>query len=185
MHKEETEYRYRFSKPCKLGHVGPDGQNVRYMTGGCISCSRHREPGPYEPQYELPDIRPMRVTLTPEESRLRHIQQVMEYNRRNPEKHRARVAKYQAKPEVKKKHAEDSAKRYQERKDTPEHKARQKELYELNKERKREEQRRYYQKHKDVLLAKRAKYYAENREHIQETILARKLRKEAESDSKL
>lgn len=53
---------------------------------------------------------------TPEESRLRHIAQVMEWQKRNPEKHKSYVEKYNRKPEVRAKRREADRLRYHEQK---------------------------------------------------------------------
>jgi len=53
---------------------------------------------------------------TPEESRLRHIAQVREWQKRNPEKHRSYVDKYSNKPGMKEKRREQMRARYHERK---------------------------------------------------------------------
>ncbi len=99
----------RFAKPCVKGHAGPDGQGIRYVpvvteyskvpTGPCAAC-RHKLPaGPFTHQF-VGDIEPKPYIRTPEEAKAAHVQQVMEYNRRNPEKHRKHVKKYQSKPET-------------------------------------------------------------------------------------
>lgn len=90
----------KFARPCKHGHVGPDNQGVRfrsvkgtYHAGECVACAFKLPPGPFGHQF-TGDIEPGRVFLTEEESRLRHIQQVMDYQKRKPEGQRIRQQRY-------------------------------------------------------------------------------------------
>jgi len=159
----------RFAKPCKWGHHGPDGQGVRKIKGDCLACLYEFPDGPFSHQFT--DLQPAPVHRTPEEARQAHIQQVIAYQKRNPEKHKETQKKYNSRPEIKERYAKRSKEYYlenrekvieyysQKRKENPELL---RSWYERNKERLQAEQRAYYAKNKESILRKRReRYHAE------------------------
>lgn len=156
----------RFAKPCKRGHQGPDGQGVRKIKGDCLACRLKLPEGPFEHQFT--DLQPAPVYMTPEEGRKAHIQRVIAYQKRNPEKHKEVQKKYNSRPEIKERHAKQSKEFYQlnrekitkyysdKRKENPELL---RSWYEKNKEYLQEKQRAYYAKNKESILRKRRERY--------------------------
>ena len=87
---EADETTLKFARPCKHGHKGPDDQGVRQIrkdgTTTCLACRYNLPPGPFTHQFNKDIVEAAPIFLTKEESRQRHIQQVMDYHRRNPDK---------------------------------------------------------------------------------------------------
>ena len=93
-----------YGKPCKYGHYQSDGRNVRTRTGYCWACSQDKPPGLvdtingcYESFKELP---PRGTPEQIEARRKRHIQNVIKYNQRNPDKKKEWQDRHRLKPEV-------------------------------------------------------------------------------------
>lgn len=107
----------RFAKPCVRGHCGPDGQGVRYKhacerTGACLACSFRLPLGAFTKQFPADIVEPKYQSRTKEEARIAHIEQVMNYQKRNPDKVKEIRKKYWSKPEIKEKQRLLSAERY-------------------------------------------------------------------------
>ena len=136
-----------FARSCHKGHIGPDGQGVRYLKGSpkgnneCAAC-KHRLPiGAFEHQFVGPT--PARVWPTEEEKAKRRSEASARYNARNPERHREHVKKYSSKPEVKARRAETD-----------------KAWYEANKEKIKADRAAYYLANKERCTAlQRERYY--------------------------
>lgn len=93
-------------KVCRNGHVGPNGWNVGYVSGGCLHCSRYLPLGPFTHVFKGIEDKFPRVPFTKEESRLRTIARSRAWTKKNMDKHLSYVKKYQAKDEVKQREKE-------------------------------------------------------------------------------
>jgi DNA-binding transcriptional MerR regulator len=92
-----------YRKVCIRGHCGPDGKNVKLEGFGCLACSRGYPNGPFAHLFTTAK-EPKKGNVkyfTDEEKRVARVDQQVRWNKRNKEKVRAYVAKYDAKPENK------------------------------------------------------------------------------------
>lgn len=124
-------------KPCKRGHVGPNGKSVRTKHTGCWACECGLPDGPFTFDFgDLPqqEFRHRRKYATPEEAYAAHVARQAIWNKNNIDKFRAAQRRYSAKPEV----IERKRTAYQN-------------FSEEQREAVRERQRRYYQAHKEEI----------------------------------
>lgn len=104
----------KFTGPCKKqNHIGPDGQGIRSkLIHECLACKCKLPPGIFDFQFDATFVQPARVCQTPEEAKARHIQQVINWQKRNPQKVRGYVDTYTSKPETKAKYKAKNAENY-------------------------------------------------------------------------
>lgn len=135
----QTELKFT-SKPCKFGHCGPDGQGVRRKLGystQCLACIYKLPNGPFTHQFDATILEPAKYIMSEEEARKKHIQQVMEYHKRKPEKLKQWQHTFNTKPAQQ----ASAVQRYHRTK-------------EEKKEHRQEMQRAWYNRNKDEINAK-------------------------------
>lgn len=136
---DETKLRFS-NQSCVYDHHGPDNQGIRIKYGSsyqCLACLYYMPMGPFEHQFNPDIVQPAKKIQTPEESKLRHSEQVKAYHKRNPEKLKKWQQKWASKPETKAK----ARAKYHEQK-------------EEKKEATNERQRAYYAKNREEIRAK-------------------------------
>ncbi len=139
------------SKPCKIhNHHQKDGRGIRtkYMRT-CVGCRFNLPPGLMDLQFDNIEIRvhKNKKYMTAEESRKKHVEHVMNWEKRNQEKVRAYREKYRLKN--REKHREEAREKY--KNFTPEQKEHIKELQRIrykNLSEEKKEQRRIQQREK-------------------------------------
>ena len=108
---------YYYGKACRRNnHHDYTGFNPRTDGGNCYACERKISPGLFNHNLQVapPTVRGKDLKVLTPEQKAKHIESVIAWQKRNPDKVKGYIAKYHGRPEVKQHRKEQSHIRYME-----------------------------------------------------------------------
>ena len=147
----------RYAKPCEKNHCDLQGRGVRLEhNGSCLACKYKMPDGPFSHDFG-DQVIPKKIVrkYSEEEGRARHIQRVMEWQRKNKDKVKVVQTRYNTKEETR---------------------AKNRAAYQLTKEKDCERQRAYYAEHRDEILEKQRE--AHHKRRLDQIVARRKYQRE-------